>query len=91
MAKVKKVPRRERGKMRIFSTVCGTKPQDTDIVCWVPHEDAMKVVRQYERLRARVIREHARRNKFKLYNGDELKDNEYLNVMAKAHNFKGSV
>ena len=75
MAKVKKVPRRERGTMRIFSTKCGTKMQNTGIDCWVPLEDAMKVVRQYERLRARVIREHVRRinkqrNKEEEHNND---------------------
>ena len=83
MAKVKKVPRRERGKMRIFSTVCGTKPQDTDIVCWVPLEDAMKVVRAYEQLRARTIREHCRRKQ-----QDIIKAQEFLSFMASSQHLE---
>lgn len=77
MAKVKKIPRRERGKMRIFSRTCGTPPENTDIQCWVPLEDAMKVVRAYEQLRARTIREHCRRK-----NISNTKDQEFLSFMA---------
>lgn len=77
MAKVKKVPRRERGKMRIFSRVCGIPPEKTDITCWVPLEDAMKVVRAYEQLCARTIRERCRRKSV-----DAKKDQEFLSFMA---------
>lgn len=76
---IKKVPRRERGKMRIFSNVCGTPPNQTNIQCWVPLEDAMKVVRAYEQLRARTIREYIRRC------DQSKKDAEYLAIMANAH------
>lgn len=82
MANVKKIPRRERGKMRIFSRTCGTPPEKTDIQCWVPLKDAMKVVNLYEQLMARTIREHVRRSK---RNRDELKDVECLTIMANAH------
>lgn len=77
MAKVKKIPRRERGKMRIFSRTCGTPPEKTDIQCWVPLEDAMKVVNLYEQLRARTIREHCRRKK-----ASDANDQEFLSFMA---------
>lgn len=83
MAKVKKIPRRERGKMRIFSRTCGTPPEKTDIVCWVPLEDAMRVVRLYEQLRARTIREHCRRKP-----QDVIKDQEFLSFMASSQHLE---